>query len=94
MKQRITHRENLPSLKRVEGQVRGIQRMVETEQYCIDIVNQIHAAVKALYGVSEKILLNHINGCVVSAFKSSSKLEKTKKVNELMHVINRLHKQR
>lgn len=87
-----THKENLANLKRIEGQIKGIQRMVEKEAYCIDIVNQIHAAVNALYGVSEKILAKHIEGCVAKAFKGKSKKEILKKIDELMSVIKRLHK--
>lgn len=92
MRHKTIHKENLSSLKRIEGQVKGIQRMVEDGKYCIDIVNQIHAAVNALYRVSEKILAKHIEGCVVNAFKGRSSQDKSKKINELMSVIKRLHK--
>ena len=93
MKNKITHKEDLPALRRVEGQVKGIQRMVEGEQYCMDIVNQIHAAVRALYSVSEKVMFRHIEGCVASTFKGGSKADRANKANELMCVIKRLHKQ-
>lgn len=92
MKQKTTHRENVSALKRIEGQVRGIQRMVEEEKYCIDIVNQVHAVVNALYRVSEKILAKHINGCLAETFVRKGKQEKNQKINELMSVIKRLHK--
>jgi len=92
MKHKATHKENLSALNRVEGQVRGIQKMVEKEKYCIDIVNQIHAVVNALYRVSEKILTKHIEGCVAETFKRRGRQEKDKKINELMSVIKRLHK--
>jgi len=92
MKHVTTHKENLANLKRIEGQIKGIQRMVEEEKYCIDIVNQIHAAVNALYRVSEKILAKHIEGCVANTFKGKSKREGLKRIDELMSVIKRLHK--
>jgi len=91
MEHKTTHKESLSALKRAEGQVRGIQKMVEKEKYCIDIVNQIHAVVNALYRVSEKILAKHIEGCVAETFKRSVRHEKTQKINELMAVIKRLH---
>lgn len=92
MKQKTTHKENLSALNRIEGQVRGIKRMVEKEEYCINIVNQIHAVVNAMYRVSEKILAKHIEGCVAETFVRKGKREKNQKINELMSVIKRLHK--
>lgn len=94
MKHITTHKENLANLKRIEGQIKGIQRMIEEEKYCIDIVNQIHAAVNALYRVSEKILARHIENCVVNTFKGKSKQPRSRKISELMSVIKRLHKLR
>lgn len=92
MRHKTIHKENLTALRRIEGQVKGIQKMVKEEKYCIDIVNQIHAAVNALYRVSEKILAKHIEGCIVDTFKGKSKREKSQKINELMAVIRKLHK--
>jgi DNA-binding FrmR family transcriptional regulator len=56
-------------LKRVEGQVRGISRMVEEDRYCIDILIQVQAARAALTNIGLEILENHAKGCVVSAVK-------------------------
>lgn len=92
MKHKTRHKENVVSLRRIEGQIRGIQKMIEEGKYCIDIVTQIHAAVHALYRVSEKILKKHIEHCVVDAFRSRSDKEKLQKTNEIMDVIKRLHK--
>ena len=89
---KTTHKENIGALRRVEGQVKGIQKMVKEEKYCIDIVNQIHAAVNALYRVSEKVLAKHIDGCVVETFTGKSRNNKSKKTHELISVIRRLHK--
>ena len=61
----------LPRLKKIEGQIRGIQRMVEKERYCIDIVNQVTAAQRALDQVSLKVMQRHIESCVTDAIKSN-----------------------
>jgi len=65
-----TKRDVLPRLKKIEGQVRGIQRMVEKEKYCIDIINQLTAAQRALDQVSLKVMQRHIESCVTDAIKS------------------------
>jgi DNA-binding FrmR family transcriptional regulator len=59
--------ESLLRLKKIEGQIRGIMKMVEGEKYCIDIINQITAAEKALKGVSKIILRRHVESCVATA---------------------------
>ncbi|MBA7629175.1 Copper-sensing transcriptional repressor CsoR [subsurface metagenome] len=63
-------KEVLPRLKKIEGQIRGIQRMVEKEKYCIDIINQLTAAQRALDQVSLKVMQRHIESCVTDAIKS------------------------
>lgn len=92
MKYKTTHSENLVALRRIEGQVRGIQRMIEEKEYCVDIVTQLHAAISALYSVSDGILAKHIEGCVVDAFKGNSRKEKFKKIEEVKGLIRKLHK--
>ncbi len=57
-------------LKRIEGQVRGIQRMVEKGKYCVDIINQVSAARRALDQVGLKLMHRHINNCVSNAIRS------------------------
>jgi len=86
------HNKNIVSLRRVEGQIRGIQKMIEERKYCIDIVTQIHAAVNGLYRVSENILEAHIEHCVVDAIKGKSEKEKGQKIKEMMQVMKRLRK--
>ncbi|MFC1646480.1 metal-sensitive transcriptional regulator [Candidatus Omnitrophota bacterium] len=92
MKKNPSHEKNLVALKRIEGQIRGIQKMIEEGKYCIDITIQIHAAVNALNRVSEKVLARHIEHCVVDTFRDKSKKDRTQKINELMAVIKKLHK--
>ena len=91
MKQVTTHKEQLLALNRVAGQIKGIQKMVEEEKYCVDIVIQLHAAVHALYRISEKVLAKHIEGCIDGAFSLGSKAERSKKIEELTGVIKMLH---
>lgn len=59
--------ESLLRLKKIEGQIRGIMKMVENDKYCIDIINQITAAEKALKGVSKIIMKRHVESCVATA---------------------------
>lgn len=63
----------LNRLRRVEGQVRGLQRMVEEESYCIDILTQVSAATKALETVALSLLDQHLHHCVVDAARAGSK---------------------
>lgn len=86
------HKSNIISLRRIEGQVKGIQRMVDEEKYCVDIVTQIHAAINSLHVVAEKILARHMEHCVVDAFKSKSDAEKGKKIQEMIKIFKRLRK--
>ena len=83
------HNDILPRLRRIEGQIRGITRMVESRRYCIDIIQQLTAARKALDHVSLKIMNGHINSCVSDAIRRQ---DGEKKIEELMHTINRFVK--
>ncbi len=81
--------DTLRRLGRLEGQVRGIARMVEEDRYCIDIVTQIAAARAALRKVEEEILREHVAHCVEHAISSGDKAEQRRKVAELMDVMGR-----
>lgn len=94
MKHATTHTENLIALRRIEGQVRGIQKMVEDGKYCIDIVLQIHASISGLYRVSEKIMTKHLEHCVVDAFEGKSRKDKDAKIKEIAGLVHNLHKLR
>ncbi|RKY12044.1 MAG: hypothetical protein DRP52_05160 [Planctomycetota bacterium] len=83
------HSDTLSALRRIEGQVRGIQRMVEEKKYCIDILNQI-AAVKGALGAAEKrILERHFHHCVKNAMAGSSDTDAARKISEIMDLINK-----
>jgi DNA-binding FrmR family transcriptional regulator len=81
---------NIKRLSRIEGQVRGLARMVEDERYCIDIVTQIAAVRAALRRVEEEILRDHVAHCVEHAIKSGDKADQRRKVAELMDVMGRV----
>jgi DNA-binding FrmR family transcriptional regulator len=79
----------LKRLGRIEGQVRGLARMVEDDRYCIDIVTQISAVRAALRRLEEEILRDHVGHCVEHAIAAGSKADQRQKVAELMDVIGR-----
>ena len=81
--------DTLKRLGRIEGQVRGLARMVEDERYCIDIVTQIAAVRAALRRAEEEILRDHVAHCVEHAIKSGDKADQRQKVAELMDVMGR-----
>ena len=83
------HDTLVPRLKRIEGQVRGITRMVEGGRYCIDIIQQLTAAKKALEQATLQVMRGHIDSCVSNAIV---KREGTEKVDELMQAIHRFVK--
>src|SRR5262245_19286925 len=85
------HRKDdyLARLKRIEGQARGIARMVEEEKYCIDILTQISAMTKALQAVSLGLLEEHMQHCVVDAARTSDR-DAEDKVKEAVDAISRL----
>lgn len=79
----------LKRLRRIEGQARGLQRMVDEEQYCIDILTQVAAMTKALQSVSLALLEEHMQHCVVDAARAGD-AEGRAKVTEAMDAITRL----
>lgn len=76
-------------LSRIEGQVRGLTRMVEEDRYCIDLVTQIAAVKAALRKVEEEVLRDHVAHCVEGAIASGDADEQRRKVAELMDVVAR-----
>jgi len=76
-------------LSRIEGQVRGLARMVDEDRYCIDIVTQIAAVRAALRRVEEEVLRDHVAHCVEHAIASGNKSDQREKITELMDVIGR-----
>lgn len=91
-KQITTHTEEIVPLKRIEGQIRGIQRMIEEERYCIDILTQLSSVVGAIRRVEENILNRHLRGCVRESFTRGNKEDKAKKVDEVIGVLQKFRK--
>ena len=81
-------------LHRIEGQVRGIERMVEDDRYCIDILTQLGAVSTALEGVAMGILDDHVQHCVADALASGDKNAATEKADELLAAVRRFAKTR
>ena len=87
--QDTTKQSCLNRLSRIEGQVRGLSRMVEEDRYCIDVVTQISAVRAALRRLEEEILRDHVGHCVEDAIASGNKAEQRRKIEELMNVVGR-----
>jgi DNA-binding FrmR family transcriptional regulator len=76
-------------LNRIEGQVRGLSKMIEDDRYCIDIITQILAVRAALRRLEEEVLRDHVAHCVEHAITSGDKADQRQKISELMDVIGR-----
>lgn len=87
-----SHDEHLFALKRIEGQLRGIQKMIEARRYCVDIITQLHAASSALERVEGQILKKHMENCVVSSFAKGGKEEVSSKVNEIITLLRKFRR--
>jgi len=87
-----SHAENIIALKRIEGQIRGIQKMVGNREYCVDILNQIQAVICALARVENKILEKHFESCVANAMQGKSRADRKKKLTEILELISRFRK--
>jgi DNA-binding FrmR family transcriptional regulator len=92
MKQITTHEEQLEYLRKIEGQVRGIQKMIKERLYCVDILNQVHSVISALAGVEDRILEKHFRNCVSAAMQGRSASEKEKKLSEILGLLSRYRK--
>jgi CsoR family transcriptional regulator, copper-sensing transcriptional repressor len=84
-----TRGKALGRLRRIEGQVQGIQRMVEEDKYCGDILLQLTAVQGAVEQVQRLLLGRHIESCVADAIRSGSTRDRQKKVDELLEVFSR-----
>jgi CsoR family transcriptional regulator, copper-sensing transcriptional repressor len=88
-KDRLTNR-----LRRIEGQVRGIERMVEEDRYCIDILTQISAVSTALDSLALKLLESHVSSCVTKALASGDEAQAAEKTKELLEAVERFTRTR
>ena len=81
-------------LHRIEGQVRGIERMVEDDRYCVDVLTQINAVTTALESLAFKILDEHVNHCVADALASGDPEDAATKSKELLEAVHRFSRAR
>lgn len=81
------HRPVIPNLNRISGQIKGVAKMVDEGQYCIDILDQLRAAKSAITTVENKILEKHIKECVTTSLKSQEDVDT--KIQELMRILTR-----
>lgn len=88
--QDATKRAVTARLKRIEGQVGGLRRMVEADRYCVDVLVQLDAVRAALSKVGEQILRDHVSHCVAGAFAGGDAAEQQRKVEELLATVGRL----
>ncbi len=84
-----TKRKAQGRLRRIEGQVQGLQRMIAADAYCVDILLQVSAVQGALEQVQKLLLGRHIESCVADALRSGSRTERQRKVDELLEVFSR-----
>jgi len=83
------HTAELRRLKRIEGQIAGIGRMVEDQRYCMEILTQLRAARAALGKVEEQVLRRHAEHCIAQAVRGGSEREAQKKLDEVFDIIGR-----
>ncbi len=79
-------------LRRIQGQIGGIEKMIREDRYCIDVLTQISAIVSALRGVEDLVMQNHLNTCVADAMRSEDPREQQEKVDEVLSVITKFRK--
>ena len=80
------HQEEVVRLKRIEGQIRGIQKMIEERRYCIDILTQLASVKGAIKRVESGILERHLKGCVQTSFCQGSREDREEKIEEVIGV--------
>jgi DNA-binding FrmR family transcriptional regulator len=81
-------------LRRIEGQVRGLEKMVEDDRYCIDVLTQVSAVSKALESLSFEVLDDHVRHCVAGAIASGDKRKAAEKSQELLDAVQRFARTR
>lgn len=86
------HLEEIVLLKRIEGQIRGIQKMIEEKRYCIDILTQLTSVAGAVRRVEENILRRHLRGCVHESFSRGSKQDRVNKIEEIINVLQKFRR--
>ena len=83
------HSQQIPNLNRIEGQVKGIKKMIENHRYCVDILTQVKAVKAAIHKVEQAILKTHIQGCLKNAVKENNEVEIQNKIDEIMNLLSK-----
>lgn len=91
-KKGVCHHDKLTALRRIEGQVCGVQKMIEEERYCVDILNAVGAIIGALKRVEAGILKDHLNACARTAFEGKSSKQKEEKLAELFGLLDKFRR--
>lgn len=86
---KTTHEEEIVRLNKIAGQIRGVQKMIHDERYCIDILTQITSIQGAVKAVGENILERHLKGCVKQSFSIGDQEDRKKKVDEVIEVLKK-----
>ena len=87
MKVYPSHKKHVDALRRIEGQIRGIQKMIEDKRYCVDILTQLSAVGSAVASVQNGILERHFDTCFATALEKGSATERKKKVDEVLKIL-------
>ena len=85
----MDHTVQIPRLNRIEGQIRGISKMIQEERYCVDILTQIRSASSALAKVQENIFKGHLESCVRDSLTGDDTQDREKKVDEILEILSR-----
>ena len=91
-KQITTHFEDIVRLKKIEGQIRGVQKMIDDKRYCIDILTQLSSVVGAIKSVEENILERHLKGCVQESLDKGGEHDRALKIDEIVGVLKKFRK--
>lgn len=90
MDMRASHLKQIPQMKKIEGQVRGIIKMIEEERYCIDILHQFRAVQSGLNSIELKILKSHIENCIKDSIKSKNSGKSQELIDEVMEIVTKV----
>lgn len=88
----MTRGKAIDRLKRIEGQVRGVVRMLEEDRYCMDILAQTRSIMAAMRKVEDQVMQNHLQTCVAEAMQSGDEREREEKISEVMTVLSGMRK--
>jgi len=91
-KQITTHEPELVRLSRIEGQVRGVKKMIEDKRYCIDILTQLSSIVGAIKSVQENILRRHLRGCLNESFTKGDREDQVRKIEEVIEALRKFQR--